>query len=179
MKKSEVQTHSDRPYGSQYPAVNVKIYQWGPGDASVVTRFKCPEKQAEKALEYAFNSAQWHFWKGAEEYATEVFGKGVKVYGAGRSSGWLIVVGLSDVETWDAIQLGKWAKFVGIIREEIKGLGDADVILEDIDANQWYKEGAEEYNFVDTKAGTKCIADLKSEAVVAGFGPVLREPVPA
>lgn len=44
----------------------------------------------------------------------------VQVYSDGRSGGWLVVHGLPDVETWDAIALGQWAKFNKLIR----GLAD-------------------------------------------------------
>jgi hypothetical protein len=40
-----------------------------------------------------------------------------KVYSDGRSGGWLVVHGLPDVETWDAIALGRWAKFNKMIRD--------------------------------------------------------------
>ena len=173
MKKSEVQTHNDSPYGRQYPAINVKCRNWI--DRSViVTRFKCSEEQAQKASEYACNMAVQQFWDDATAEAMEVFGSGVKVYSAGGFGGWLIVKGLAPIKSWDAIKLGKWSKFVGIIEGSIDGLCAHDKILDDIESNQWHKEGAEEYNFVDTKSGTKCIADMKAEAVAAGFAPVIR-----
>ena len=35
----------------------------------------------------------------------------VNVYSAGRSGGWLVVDGLPDIDTWDAIDLGVWRRF--------------------------------------------------------------------
>ena len=45
----------------------------------------------------------------------------VQVYSEGRSGGWLVVSGLDDVESWDAIALGRWARFqrqIETIRDE-------------------------------------------------------------
>jgi hypothetical protein len=44
----------------------------------------------------------------------------VQVYSAGRSGGWLVVSGLPDVESWDAIALGRWVKF----EEEVRAIAD-------------------------------------------------------
>ena len=58
---------------------------------------------------------------------------------------------------------------------EIAWLCSAEKVFEDIAANEWAKPGAELYNFIDTKDGkTQCIADLKAEAISAGFAPVVR-----
>ena len=54
-------------------------------------------------------------WEQVEELALEIFGRyGVRrrdVRQDGRSGGWCVVEGLSDVESWDAIQLGRWRRF--------------------------------------------------------------------
>ena len=55
---------------------------------------------------------QWRF-TGEKVYQPEAV---VKVYSDGRSGGWLVVHGLPDVESWDAIDLGRWAKFEKMIR---------------------------------------------------------------
>lgn len=35
----------------------------------------------------------------------------VKVYSAGRSGGWLYVLGIGDVDDWDAIACNRWGRF--------------------------------------------------------------------
>lgn len=35
----------------------------------------------------------------------------VQVYSEGRQGGWCVVHGLPDIEEWDAIALGRWARF--------------------------------------------------------------------
>ena len=52
-------------------------------------------------------------WEQVEELALEIFGRyGVRrrdVRQDGRSGGWCVVEGLSDVESWDAVMLGTGA----------------------------------------------------------------------
>lgn len=56
-------------------------------------------------------------WEQADETANDVWpSPRVKVYSDGCSYGWLIVEGLSPVEEWDAIALGRWRKFAKQIR---------------------------------------------------------------
>lgn len=173
--KSDVDTHSGG-YGSrQYPAINVKVYHFV-SIYKVVDKFGCSEDQAERALQFAFDAAQERFWHDfAQEYAEDVFKESVKVYSAGRSSGWLIVDKLPDIETWDAIMLGKWRKFEKGVKREIEYYTSPEYVLDNIEANQWYKDGSEQYNFVDLANGkSACIADLKSQAIEAGYGAVVR-----
>lgn len=39
-----------------------------------------------------------------------------KIYQAGRQSGWLLIDGLPDVETWDAIAVSAWGRIVAFAR---------------------------------------------------------------
>lgn len=59
----------------------------------------------------------------AQTDADEVFGDhSVRCELDGRSGGWLIVRGLPDVETWDAVMVAKWsryAKYVAAIVDDI------------------------------------------------------------
>src|SRR5687767_15153513 len=154
MKKSEVERSYHR--GSQgLPMLNVKHYGRSDYVSAVQERFKCSEPVAEQALEYAYESAVERFWNLAKDDVDNVFGSRPKleVYSEGRSGGWLVVQGLPNVETWDAIQLGKWAQYAKYIRETIKWLASAEEILDAIESNRWAEEGAELYNFQDTPAG--------------------------
>jgi hypothetical protein len=40
-----------------------------------------------------------------------------QVYSEGRSGGWCVVHGLADIESWDAIALGRWARFAKVVKE--------------------------------------------------------------
>jgi hypothetical protein len=173
MKKSDIEVHSDR--GAGHPAINVKYH--GNGfmlKEKVMEQFKCSEPCAEKALEYAWNMAQRDFWEDAEELVKDIFPEG-KMYSEGRSGGWLTVHGLPDVDTWDAIMVSRWSKLDKGIQNSMKCFTDAKYILENIERNQWYLDGSEEYNFKELKDGTRiCIAEMKQEAIKAGFGAVVR-----
>ena len=175
MKKSDIETRSDnRGYPPYYPTINVKVYKLGLDTAALVAKYGCDDATAERALQFAFESQQQQFWEQAEELAQSVFGSHVKVYSSGRSGGWLIVHNLPDLETWDAVAVGRWARFAKRVRDDIAWRTSAETLGDDIDANEWCKVGAEAYNFVETENGPRCIADLKAEARAAGFGPVIR-----
>ena len=173
--KEDVRFHGEYMQRS-HPAVNIKIHGYGfPGTDEVVERFGCTEKQAEKALGFAFDSAVVDFWDQAQEVAHEVFGKEAEAYAEGRSGGWLVVHNLPDVESWDAIRLSTWRGFEKQILSIVKDLTSPAVVLDNIEANQWWKEGSEQYNFSDTKEGTISIPDMKAKAIAAGFGAVVRK----
>src|ERR1700674_439434 len=111
MRKSDVQTHrAGYGYGgTAYPAINVKCYGPSHGQA-VANHFKCDEQVAERACQFAFESAQEQFWAQATEYATDVFGTRVKVWSGGRSGGWLLLGGLPELSDWDAVAIGRYAR---------------------------------------------------------------------
>lgn len=99
------------------PMVNVKVYR---GIESVrlphsdfpgLTREYVDSLDEEKELLWAWESATETGWEDVKSDAEEVFGSGVKVWSAGRQGGWCVVEGLPDVDTWDAIMLGKWSRF--------------------------------------------------------------------
>jgi len=170
--KNDVQLHCEHMQ-SGHPAVNVKVRQT-PTTDDVVERFKCSESQAKRACEYCFDSMQQAFWENVESLAQEIFPH-CKVYSEGRSGGWLVVHGLPEVETWDAVMLAKWRRFEKLVQEEIKNNCDKATWFESIESNKWYQEGAEEYNFCDTKNGHVCLSEMKQKAVKAGFGLVVRK----
>lgn len=62
-------------------------------------------------------------WERAQELADENWPeRTVKVWSSGRSGGWLIVEGLPDIETWDAIAVARWARFEAAIRATVEDL---------------------------------------------------------
>ncbi len=162
MKKCDVKTHNSGGCGGPYyPALNVKIYTPPVTSETVAQRFGCSEGVAERALQWQHESAREMFWGDVQEWVVEVFGKGAQRFSAGRSGGWLIVEGLGAVEDWDAIALSRWCRFAAGVARDIAGRLDADCILEDIEANRWAEENAEQYNYCDTKEGeTVCLADI-------------------
>lgn len=175
MRKREIELHSDRCRAPPHPAVNVKVRRW-PSAVRIAEQFDCSPQAAERALEFAFESARERFWKQAERIAAEIFaGWLCRFYSEGRSGGWLTVHGLPQVEFWDATMVSRWARLATWCRNEIADLLAENSLIEEIEANQWHKEGAEKYNFIDGKDGAiVCLADLKAQARAAGFGPVLR-----
>lgn len=178
MKKSDVQFHSDGFCGSPMrPAINVKVYKLGTTVEMVMERFKCDQKVAEKALEFAFELHQRLFWDEVEDIAkVDVWcDLTVHVYSEGRSSGWLVVDGLEPFESWDAVYLGSWATFVKLVKDNLDYHVNGEGMLETIEAQEWYKPHSEACNFVEGEDGqTRCVADLKAEAIKAGFGAVVR-----
>lgn len=82
------------------------------------------------ASQWAFDAACEDGARYAIDLAGEVFGAAFgahadrdrRVWQTGRSGGWLYVEGLPDVETWDAIQLGKWSRFAKMCDEIVAGI---------------------------------------------------------
>ena len=167
MRKSDVETRSG------LPAINIKVYRLAWDSETLEKHFGCAPDVADKAAGYAFDSACEQFWENIPDVAREIFGP-CRVYSDGRSGGWLVVHDLPDVDTWDAVMLSKWAKFSKAVKSEIAYQMSFGTIIESISANEWAKPHAERFNFVDTDNGTVCIADLKADAIAAGYGPVIR-----
>jgi|GEM_PF-5438891 len=165
--------HSDRACWPSHPAINVKVWSFGSG-LDLVKQFNCSEEQSEHALAYAWNLARNRFWEDAYEIVQEIF-PGSKMYQEGRSGGWLTVHGLPDVNKWDAVTFAKWSSLQKRIKMLLADVCQNELILDDIEANKWYLEGAEEFNFIDLADGkVVCLAEMRQEAIAAGFGPVVR-----
>lgn len=159
--KDDVETHSDHCYGPYYPAVNVKHYGLNFDLVGrIVDKFGCSEAVAERAAGWQWDMACQVFWEDVGGTAEYILGPGLKVYSAGRSGGWAIVIGLPPIESWDAVQLAKWRKFENALRREVEYRTSWQAVYEDIEANRWAEENAEEYNYCDTKQGTICLADV-------------------
>jgi hypothetical protein len=128
MRKSDVETYYDR--GGRYlPSVNVKVnnaWQWykyayhvarSEGDARPddATRFAewCERHAEDEKLEWLFEAECESGWESASCDLDNVwgYGNGLKVEGRGRSGGHLVVIGLPDIDEWDAIALGRWARY--------------------------------------------------------------------
>lgn len=172
MRKADVRLTYHRDMAEGSPMLDVKVRgQFGPPVSLIRERFKCSEAVAEQALAYAFESSAEMFWEDAQENAAHIFGPRAKVWSAGRSGGWLVVEGLPPVESWDAVQLGKWARFAKDVAADIEYRCTYDPVLEDIEANRWAEPGAKRYNFFGGPGGvTVCSADLyrvKEEAAAA------------
>lgn len=172
-KKDDVEMYHERGFRNALPSVNVKVYNFARGLTE--EELNCDEDTFNKAVNFAFESAQEIFWEDAKETAKEIFGDHIKVYSAGRSAGHLIVQGLDDIASWDAIALSKWVKFEKAILSEIKYLSNKEYVKDEIIANQWNEPGAEQYNFIDKGNGeTVVISELKKQAIDAGYGSIIR-----
>lgn len=136
MKKSDITYHGLGIGGYRMvPAVNVKIY------ARIDFRTLCAKVSAdhdgianpeftedwikanlgdEGGHEW-WNEALSDAWDQLQEdvNAEGVFGRDVKVYSEGRSSGWAYIDGITreDVEGWNAIKLAQWARFAKFARQ--------------------------------------------------------------
>jgi hypothetical protein len=172
--RDSVETHNEH-YGKVRPAVNVKVYHL-PSAFKISDHFKCSEEIAEKAGGFAFDSACEQFWSEAQGIFDDVYGPHVAtIYSEGRSGGWLVVDGLDSIENWSLMQLNKWHSFESRIKAEIKYRTSQEVIFEDIEANEWTKDGAEPFNFIQFEDGhSESIPDLKAKAIKSGFAPVVR-----
>ncbi len=170
--KNDVELYSER-YDRPLPSITVKVYRFGHGLDN--EKLKCSESTFENAMQYAFESTQQNFWESVQETAEYYLGKGIKVYSAGRSGGHLTVDGLDPVESWNAISLTRWRRFEKAVLDEVKYLSSDEQVQESIECNRWNLDGAELYNFYEKKdGGCVCIAELKAQAVKAGFGPIVR-----
>lgn len=109
--KEDVETHSAGYYAPYYPAVNVKAYNY-PHCWKVADYLDIPEDKAEELLSMIFEQSQEIFWEDVKPLANEIFSDyRVQIYSAGRCGGWVIVQGLPEIESWDAVILAKWRKF--------------------------------------------------------------------
>jgi hypothetical protein len=125
--KDDIEYHSEGFHRSSRPAVNVKIYksldqgyeEWKVDNPDCDPRFTMEwvEQFCENNNDF-WNAACEDGWEELQEIAVEIWGKNAKVYAEGRSNGWAVIHGIDiDVDSWDAIELGKWAKFAKWARD--------------------------------------------------------------
>lgn len=127
MKKSDVWMKGG------YPAINIKVYG-DPRDEKLLplelgqvaehpgAPFRAVTTEPEFTYEWIdrhVSERDQNFWwdescrdhfEQARTLAKEIF-DAVDMWQEGRSGGWLVVQGLPDVRTWDAVMLGRWRKF--------------------------------------------------------------------
>ena len=176
-RKADVETHRLGYTCKSLPALNIKVRNFVQA-CDVEDEFPGVDSDVlEQAPRYCWDNAVERFWESAADFVREIFGEHVKCYSEGRSGGWMVVTGLysDDIESWDAVDLAKWRKLANCIDAEIAWLSSKESMVDDIAANEYAKPGAERYNFICGKDGNPiCIADMKSAAILAGFGPVVR-----
>ena len=136
--KGDIETHSEH-FRHEHPAINVKCYKFIRTD-EIADHFGCSEETAQKAAEYSFHSACEQFWESVQDTAREILhDKTLQVYSEGRSGGWLVVFGMDDLESWDAVAVGRWHKFEITIRAQVNDLTSKEHVFEDIAANEWHR----------------------------------------
>lgn len=158
--RDDVQTH----YGSDRPAVNVKVYGslWDTKAWDYFRKTDLPddgftaewieENVDDRTLDAIFwMTCEWEFeylegWATGSDRGDDALfpDDNVTLEQDGRSGGWIVVKGLPDIDEWDVVRLARWRKFERIAR------GIADDIpylcLSSIYSNEWEadKQEAEE-----------------------------------
>lgn len=141
--RANVETH----FGSDRPAVNVKVYDDLSGgfrkflrdEPDVSPRFTEEWVRGTFDDDY-LSDVFWHVCAGEFEYAqglaAEVLGvQESDVEQDGRMGGWLVVTGLPSIEEWDAIQLAKWRKFERMARSQADWI--MVLVVESLYLNEW------------------------------------------
>lgn len=122
--KADIEYHQLGNGYKRVPAVNVKVRdtlsvgfrKWKKNNPDEDERFT--EEWIEKHVSDDDCANLFWFacalgWEELQEKAVEIYGsKHVKVYSEGRSGGWAYIDGINtDVESWDAIEFGRWRSF--------------------------------------------------------------------
>lgn len=131
--KADIEYHGTHNGYWPAPAVNVKT-QGGYVTRALVEQVAADNDQptfvrwwdenesklSDDTLTYYWQSACEDAWETLQDDAEEIFGRGVKVYSAGRSGGWAYIEqfkaeshgsGYDVTDGWDAIDVAKWGKF--------------------------------------------------------------------
>lgn len=130
MRKSEVETYYTGR--ERLPSVDIKVHtmwQWERVVPTFVKDNVDPRFTVEWITEHVsdedMDTLFWHACEFEFEYfqgwADEII-PGINLEREGRSGGHMVATNLPDVETWDAIMLGKWAKLARIAREIADGI---------------------------------------------------------
>jgi hypothetical protein len=142
--RDDVKTH----YGSDRPAVNVKVRAWpfwagvdfdgiaGEEGAPGFSEAWIEAHLSPEHVDGVFWRTCENEWEQLAQDAAEVFGDyRVTVEQDGRSGGWAVVRGLPDLGEWDAVLLGKWRRFERYARSIADGI--PELMAETIAINQW------------------------------------------
>ncbi len=147
--RDDVQTH----YGSDRPAVNVKVYRsledsWkdferdeGPDEGFTIEWIR--EHCSEELLDASFwNVCESEFeylegWAtGSDRGEDALFpDDNITLEQDGRSGGWIVVKGLPDLEDWNAVNLARWRRFERIARDIADGI--MVNVLSSLYINEW------------------------------------------
>lgn len=128
MRKDEITVRGN--WHESLPALNVKVYfdesdvTWETladdfgWDAAELDRFRawlreqCDAWEYQSMTDWAWDEACRDGFELAGTDLEDVFSDyNLTIEQDGRSGGWLVVRGLPDVESWDAIMVAKWGKF--------------------------------------------------------------------
>jgi hypothetical protein len=149
MKKADIIQRSANPNCWTYgvPALNVKWHPWLP-DIERKYRLRADhefgmdelfwdwvDKIDARGDGWDYPTGEFHAaqemaaedgWEQAKEHAEEIWTEHwmgtPKIYSDGRSGGWLVAHDLPDVENWDAIAVGRWAKFARCVQATLDDL---------------------------------------------------------
>ena len=163
--------------GHIIPALNVKVHNFPYLDLQA--KYSCSKEQEERIGWFIWEHICEDFWKQAIELA-KVRWPDAEVIQDGRMGGWLCVKGLPEYDEeiemadWPKELREDWSDFEDEVRSLIRSFLQLEYLYNLIEANKWQLEGAERFNFIDRDGTTFCIAELKAQAIAAGFGAVVR-----
>lgn len=121
--------HPDHPFipGGAYPA-----HEYGDDELFWAWVERIDSDRQDGGWEYpngqfyrAEEIAREDGWERAQEDAETVWENtrySPKVESDGRSGGWLVVRGLPDIDEWDAIAVGRWARYVKWVKATLDDL---------------------------------------------------------
>lgn len=107
--------------GSSYPSGHPELVETSFTDDGFTVEWT-RENLSDESLDTWFWDACASGMEDAQSVAEDIFGTGVTVSQDGRSGGHLVVDGLPDIESWDAIAVSRWDRFITQV----------DAIVEDI-----------------------------------------------
>lgn len=114
---------TQRVYGYRQPVINIKVYDWKYTPEQLMDDERVLDyTQAQAIIQSVYERHTAEFWDDVRWEVEQIFGRGYQVGSEGRSGGWLVVRGLSDVDEWDAVMLGKWRRLEAWCKAEIKEL---------------------------------------------------------
>lgn len=173
MKRSDVETHSYLPYGGppMLPALNVKVRGYVTEQIMAQVREEVGDEGytlewfEEHSGDWAFEAACQSNWEMLEADAQEVFDRwNVSIESAGRSGGWCVVRGLPDLDEWDAVLLGKWARFAKYARSLVDDVPYQMAWIVGANTYEQWKADRHKHSFVVT---VECDTAEQAEQVMA------------